>query len=161
MPQNDQRIVGDHFVSNMLWYLKPPPPPQPPLSARWGSLSWEPRKGGGPGKGLERPPPPPLHKPMFPQPRGQGPGQGQEQGQGQRVAMGHDLLALALALALGLCFTTARVPPPPATHGTRYVTLTTVFRSISLPSDLLVLAPTKPNQTKALLAHLRGAKHRT
>ena len=60
------------ILSHMLGYLSPPPPPpnfpcQPggrrqPVG---GSPSQEPRRGGGPGKGLD---PPPLHKPIFPQP---------------------------------------------------------------------------------------------
>ena len=53
------------ILSHLCCGTSGPPPPPSPLSARWGSPSArqgspsrEPRRGGGPGKGLERPPPP-------------------------------------------------------------------------------------------------------
>ena len=68
IPQNDQRIVGDHFESYMLWYLRSPPPPPPTSSV---SLLGVPvtgaQKGGGSRKGARTPPPPP-NNPIFPQP---------------------------------------------------------------------------------------------
>ena len=65
-------IILDHMCCGT---SGPPPPNLPcqpvggPRQPIGGPLHESPEAGGGPGKGLERPPPPPPREPIFPQPK--------------------------------------------------------------------------------------------